>query len=220
MEVARKSPIRWRWVAAKTAVWAAALTPLTYLVWRAARGGLGANPIEELIHTTGWWTLTLLTITLAISPSRRLTGWNGIIRFRRLVGLFAFFYASLHMVTYAVIDQGLAFEFIFEDIAKRPFITAGFAAWLILITLAATSTRGSIQRLGRRWRQLHRLVYLAAGLGALHFFWRVKADTLEPLIFAAVIGVLLVARIGRLPGSRKRVARSPRVEATPELGQG
>jgi sulfoxide reductase heme-binding subunit YedZ len=210
MEVTHPSPTRWRWAAAKTAAWIAALAPLGLLVWRALTGGLGANPIEAVIHQTGWWTLALLTVTLAISPLRRLSGWNAIIRFRRLIGLFTFFYATLHMLSYVAIDQFFAFEFILEDIAERPFITAGFAGWLILLALAATSTRRWIQRLGRNWQRLHRLVYLAAGLGVLHFFWRVKADTLEPLIFAAVIGLLLVVRLfGRRPPKRAMQLPSP-----------
>lgn len=184
-----------RRVAIKAVIWVSALMPAAWLVWRAMHGDLGANPIEEVLHRLGWWGLVLLTTTLAITPVRRITGWHGIIRFRRLVGLFAFFYLTLHFATYLVLDQWFAWGYILEDIAERPFITAGFAAWLILLTLAVTSTRGWIRRLGRKWQRLHRLIYLAAGLGALHFFWKVKADTQEPLVFAGVIGLLLLARV-------------------------
>ena len=192
-----------RRVAAKLAVWLVALTPAVRLVWKGVNGELGANPIEAVIHQTGWWGLVLLTITLAISPLRRLTGWLPIIRFRRLVGLFAFFYVSLHLAAYVALDQVFELEFIFEDIVERPFITVGFAAWLILLSLAVTSTRGWIQRLGRSWQRLHRVVYLAVGLGALHFFWKEKADTLEPLLFATGIALLLLLRVPlRIPPLR------------------
>jgi len=190
--------------AAKAAVWLVALTPAARLAWRAVDGRLGANPIEEILHFTGWWGLLLLTATLAITPIRRLTGWRSIIRFRRLVGLFAFFYVSLHLATYVGLDQGFAFAFIGEDIAKRPFITVGFAAWLILLSLAITSTRRWIQRLGRNWQRLHRLVYLAAGLGGLHFFWKEKADTLEPFLFAIAIALLLLLRVWFRALARRR----------------
>jgi sulfoxide reductase heme-binding subunit YedZ len=190
--------------AIKAVIWVSALTPAAVLIWRATHGGLGANPIEEVLHQTGWWGLVLLTTTLAVTPVRRLTGWQAIIRYRRLIGLFAFFYVTLHLSTYLVLDQWFAWAYILEDIAERPFITAGFAAWLVLLALAVTSTRGSIRRLGRRWRRLHRLIYLAAGLGTLHFFWKVKADTREPLVFAALISVLLLAR---LPAARRLMAR-------------
>lgn len=194
-----------RRAAAKVAIWASALTPAAWLVWRATHGDLGANPIEEVLHRTGWWGLALLTTTLAITPVRRLTGWHPIVRYRRLVGLFAFFYLTLHFSTYLVLDQWFAWKYILEDIAERPFITVGFAAWLLLLTLALTSTRGWIRRLGARWQRLHRLIYLASALGVLHFFWKVKADTREPLIFAAVIGLLLLARV---PAVQRLVSRA------------
>ena len=126
-------------------------------------------------------------------------------RYRRLVGLFAFFYLTLHFSTYLVLDQWFAWNYILEDIAERPFITVGFAAWLLLLTLAVTSTRGWIRRLGVRWLRLHRLIYLASSLGVLHFFWKVKADTREPLIFAAVVGLLLLARV---PAVRRLISRT------------
>jgi len=194
-----------RRVAAKAAIWISALTPAAWLVWRATHGDLGANPIEEVLHGTGWWGLVLLTTTLAITPVRRLAGWHQIVRYRRLVGLFAFFYLTLHFSTYLVLDQWFAWSYILEDIAERPSITVGFAAWLLLLTLAVTSTRGWIRRLGVRWQRLHRLIYLASSLGVLHFFWKVKADTREPLIFGAVIGLLLLVRV---PAVRRWVVRA------------
>ncbi len=194
-----------RLAAAKALIWLGALVPAGWLVARAVRGHLGANPVEEVLHQLGWWGLVLLTTTLAITPLRRLTGWHGIIRFRRLLGLFAFFYLSLHFMTYLILDQWLAWGYIVEDIAERPFITAGFLAWLLLLPLAFTSTRGWIRRLGRKWQRLHRLVYLAAGLGVLHFFWKVKADTREPLVFVTILAVLLAAR---LPAVRRVASRA------------
>jgi sulfoxide reductase heme-binding subunit YedZ len=191
----RASPASGRRIAAaKAGVWIAALTPAAWLAWRAARRDLGANPIEELALATGWWALFLLTLTLAVTPVRRITGINRVIRFRRLVGLFAFFYATLHFLTYVVLDQFFAFEYIVEDVIERPFITVGFVAWLILLALAVTSTRGWIRKLGRRWRKLHRFLYVAAGLGSLHYLWKVKADTREPLLFIVVLAVLLMLR--------------------------
>jgi sulfoxide reductase heme-binding subunit YedZ len=192
------------WVAVKTAIWVAALIPAAWLAWDATRGGLGANPIEALQLRTGWWGLVLLTTTLAITPVRRLTGWHSIVRVRRLLGLFAFFYICLHLTNYIVLDQWFDFSMILEDITERPFITVGFAAWLILLSLAITSTRGWIRRLGRKWQRLHRLVYVAAGLGTLHFFWKVKADTREPLVFVAIVAVLLLLRVpGLVPALRR-----------------
>jgi len=198
MPLSKKQRTAW-----KAAVWIAALTPALWLLWDYGRGNLSVNPIEDITHRTGWWTLTLLTTALAITPIRRVTGWHDIIRFRRLVGLFAFFYATLHLLVYVVLDRFFAFGTVLEDIAERPFITVGFAAWLILLALASTSTRGWIRRLGRKWQRLHRLVYLAGVLGAIHFYWKVKADTREPWIFIAILAVLLGSR---LPPVRRAVA--------------
>jgi len=172
----------------------ASLVPLGKLVLEAfgvAGMSLGANPVEELIHRLGLWGLNFLLITLAVTPLRRLTGWNWLIRFRRMFGLFAFFYVLMHFLTYAGIDQRFDLPAIFEDIAKRPFITIGFTAFLLLIPLALTSTNGMMKRLGGRWQKLHRLVYVIAILGVWHFYWQVKLDTLEPLIYIAILTVLL-----------------------------
>lgn len=196
---------------AKTAVWIGALTPALWLLWDFWRGNLSVNPIEDITHRTGWWALTLLTTALAITPIRRVTGWHDIIRFRRLVGLFAFFYATLHLLVYVVLDRFFAFGTVLEDIAERPFITVGFAAWLILLALAFTSTRGWIRRLGRKWQRLHRLVYLAGTLGVIHFYWKVKADTREPWVFIGILAVLLLAR---LPQVRRLATAVRRRRAT------
>ncbi|HSK19823.1 MAG TPA: protein-methionine-sulfoxide reductase heme-binding subunit MsrQ [Longimicrobiales bacterium] len=184
-------------VATKAAVWALCLTPAGLLVWRGFTGGLGANPIEFITLRTGFWTLVLLMVTLAITPLRRVTGWNRVIQFRRLLGLFAFFYATLHFLTYVALDLFFDFSAVAADIAKRPYITVGFAAFLLLVPLAATSTKGAIRRLGRNWLRIHRLLYVSATLAVLHFYWKksAKSDIAEPLLFAAILAALLLFRI-------------------------
>lgn len=157
--------------------------------------------MEQITHRTGWWALTLLLATLAITPLRRLTGWNRVIQLRRMLGLFAFAYATLHVLTYFALDQLFDLRYIAEDIVERPYITAGFAAWLLLIPLAVTSTRRWIRRLGKRWQRLHRLVYPAAGLAVLHFLWLVKADTREPVVFGILLILLLLLRVPRRTGA-------------------
>lgn len=186
--------MRARVKAAKAVIWVLALIPAAMIFVDFQAGRLGANPIEEVLHRLGWWALLFLMLSLAITPIRRISGWNRIIRFRRLIGLFAFAYATAHLLGYVVLDQWFAWEYIVEDITERPFILAGFSAWLLLVPLAITSTTGWIRRLGRRWLVLHRVVYVAAALGTLHFFWRVKADTREPLVFAALLALLLLLR--------------------------
>ncbi len=157
--------------------------------------GLGANPIEELLHQLGRWGLKFLLLSLTITPLRRWTGWNWLIRFRRMLGLFAFFYIVLHFLTYAILDQGLDIAAITEDIVKRPYITLGMAGLLLLIPLALTSTKGMMRRLGKRWQKLHRLVYVSAIVGMWHFYWQVKLDTLDATIYAVVLAVLLITRL-------------------------
>lgn len=179
----------------KAAIWIAALTPVGLLLRGALAGDLGADPVQTLLHTTGTWGLVLLLATLAVTPVRRVSGWNAVIRVRRLLGLLAYFYAGLHVGVYLVLDQGLAPGFILEDVVERPYVTAGAAAFVILTLLAGTSTRGWIRRLGRRWQRLHRLVYLAGALGVLHFLWQVKADAREPLVYAAVFLGLMAFRV-------------------------
>jgi sulfoxide reductase heme-binding subunit YedZ len=174
------------------------LVPLAILVLETlgvAGMSLGANPVEELMHRLGKWGLRFLLITLAVTPVRRLTGKNWLLRFRRMLGLFAFFYILIHFLTYAGLDQRFDFPAIIEDVAERPYITIGFTALLLLIPLAVTSTNGMMRRLGRRWQKLHRLVYPIAILGVWHFYWQVKLDTLEPLIYAAILAALLGYRL-------------------------
>ena len=187
------------------------LLPLALIAWDASTGGLGAEPVEALMRRTGYWALTLLVFTLAVTPIRKITGWNRLIAVRRPLGLLAFLYASLHLLNYIVIDQWFGWEYIIEDILERPLITAGFTALLLLIPLALTSTKSSIRRLGgKRWQRIHRLIYPAALLGVLHYYWLVKADKTGPLIYAAVVIVLLTLRIWN-PFTRRhrRSASSP-----------
>lgn len=158
---------------------------------------LGANPVEALLHRFGIWGLNFLMITLAVTPVRELTGQAWLLRFRRMFGLFAFFYVLTHFLVYAGLDQRFDLAAVVEDIAERPYITVGFTALLLLIPLAVTSTRGMMRRLGPRWKKLHRLVYPAAVLGVLHFYWQVKLDTLEPTVYSVILAVLLAYRIWR-----------------------
>jgi len=158
-------------------------------------GTLGANPVEEIQDRLGNWGLRFIMIALAVTPLRRLTGWNWLQRFRRMLGLFAFFYVLLHFLAWLILDQGVLWSAIVEDIVKRPFITIGFAALLILTAMAATSTNGMRRRLGRRWQQLHYGAYVVGGLGVWHYWWQVKKDIREPLIYAAILAVLLGIRL-------------------------
>jgi sulfoxide reductase heme-binding subunit YedZ len=186
--------INMRWL--KPPIFLASLAPLAHLVWLAFRDELSANPTEFIRNSLGTWTLVFLCITLAITPSRRLLGQNWLIRFRRMFGLFAFFYASLHLITYVVFDTGFDSSAILKDIYKRPFITAGFTAFVLLVPLAVTSTSGMIRRLGgRRWNMLHRLIYISVIAGVIHYYWLVKSDETVPLRFAAVVSVLLGYRL-------------------------
>jgi sulfoxide reductase heme-binding subunit YedZ len=165
------------------------------LVVGAVLGRLGANPVETVTHVTGEWTLRLLLATLAVTPLRRLFRWSWLAPYRRTLGLLAFGYACLHFATYLSLDLALDFGALAEDIAERPYITVGFSGFLLLSLLAATSTRRAMRRLGRRWVWLHRLVYVAAACGVIHFLWLVKADLREPLLYGAVLAVLLVSRL-------------------------
>lgn len=178
----------------KAIVFALCLLPLAWLVWDGLHADLGTNPIEEVTHRTGDWTLRLLLITLTVTPARGLLNWNFLLRLRRLLGLFAFFYACLHFLTYVWLDQFFWWDEIVKDIVKRPFITVGFAAFVLLIPLAVTSTNAMMKRLGRRWQPLHRLVYVSATLGVLHYLWLVKADVQRPLTYGALLVILLAYR--------------------------
>jgi sulfoxide reductase heme-binding subunit YedZ len=174
----------------------AALGPLAYLAWGAVNGGLGANPIEAITRETGTWTLRFLVLTLAVTPLRRLTGWNEAITFRRMLGLFAFFYGTLHLLTYVWLDQFFDLASMVKDVAKRPFITAGATAFLLMVPLAVTSTAGMIRRMGgRAWRRLHRLAYVSAVVGVLHYWWLVKLDTTRPRNYAVIVAALLGIRL-------------------------
>ncbi len=158
-------------------------------------GRLGANPIEEIQDRFGIWALRFIMITLAVSPLRRIMIWNWLVRFRRMIGLFVFFYVLMHFLTWLILDQELRLSAIAEDISERPFITLGFTAFLLLTAMAATSTNGMRRRLGRRWQQLHYSVYAVGALGVSHYWWQVKADVLEPLIYASILAVLLGYRL-------------------------
>ncbi|HJO34809.1 MAG: protein-methionine-sulfoxide reductase heme-binding subunit MsrQ [Pseudomonadota bacterium] len=179
----------------KPVVFMLLLLPAALLLAGLLRGTLGADPVATLLWQTGLWALRLLLASLAVTPLQRLTGWRWPIRWRRQLGLFAFFYACLHLAVYAVFDRSLDLAAVWEDIVERPFITVGALAFLLLVPLAATSTRGAVRRLGPRWQQLHRLVYLAAGLAVLHYLWLVKADLRPPLIYAGILAVLLLLRL-------------------------
>jgi len=190
----------------KVAVFLACLAPAAWLTWRAfVSGDLGVNPVETLTHETGQWALRLLLVTLAITPLRRLTGWNRVIGFRRMLGLFAFFYAVLHLSVWVVFDHFFTIETMVEDIVKRPFITAGSVALLTMLPLALTSTRGAIRRLGKRWQQLHRLIYVSAAAAVLHFLWKEKVIINETVMYAAILAALLAIRV--VFALRKRAAR-------------
>jgi methionine sulfoxide reductase heme-binding subunit len=218
-----------RWVL-KPAVFLASLTPALYLTWALATainpafGGpeLSANPLSDVTNETGVWALRFLCITLAVTPLRRLTGWNGAVRFRRMLGLYAFFYGTLHFLTYLVLDRFASLDFpngmaswttvrglaasIGVDLLKRPFITIGFTAFMVMVPLAITSTAGMIRRLGgRRWQALHRLTYVAATGGVVHYWWLVKADIRRPALYGLAVATLLLFR---LCWSRMRAAPS------------
>jgi sulfoxide reductase heme-binding subunit YedZ len=180
---------------AKALIFLACAAPAVWLLTRTLTGRLGINPVEDLELTTGIWALRLLVFTLLVTPIRRLTGWNRIVQYRRMLGLFAFFYASVHFAIYIGVDQFFAFGFILKDVAKRPFITMGFTAFALMVPLALTSTRGWIRRLGRRWQVLHRLVYLSAVCAAIHYLWKVKVMIGSPVYYAAGIGALLAFRL-------------------------
>src|SRR5262249_255306 len=208
----------------KPALFLAAFAPCSWLLWAAGTGALGADPLREITSETGIWSLRFLCVTLLATPLRRFTGWNVVIRFRRMLGLYAFFYGTLHLLTYLIADRFASLEVdgvtawaaartfglsIGTDILKRPFITMGFTAWLCMAPLAATSTARMIRRLGgRRWQTLHRLTYVVAIAGVVHFWWLVKADIRRPATYAVVVGCLLAARL-RWPGSGKSHTSRP-----------
>jgi sulfoxide reductase heme-binding subunit YedZ len=217
-----------RWIL-KPAVFLASLGPAGWLVWAIATGNLSANPLSDLTNETGIWTIRFICITLAITPLRRISGWNPFIRFRRMTGLFAFFYGSCHFLTYVIADRFAALDFpdgivawstvtnllksVGADVYKRPFITIGFTALMLMLPLAVTSTAGTIRRLGgKRWQALHRLIYGTGVLAVLHYWWLVKADLRSPQRYALIVGALLMFR---LVWARLHAPAAPRPQAAP-----
>jgi methionine sulfoxide reductase heme-binding subunit len=206
--------------ALKAVAFALSLVPLAKLAAAAFAGGLGANPIEAVLNRLGFWTLTFLTLSLAATPAHDVLGLAWPVRLRRMLGLFTFAYATLHLLWYVGVDQFFDLEVLARDVAKRKFMAVGFLAWLCLAPLAVTSTDRAVRRLGYvRWKRLHRLAYVAAGLGVVHFVWRVKADALRPYVFATILATLLGARVA--VRAAKARARRPARAAPPErLGTG
>ena len=197
----------------KPLAFAACLIPLSLLVADIFRGRLSANPVEDITHRTGDWTLILLMVTLAVTPLRRFTGWGVLIQFRRMIGLFAFFYGVLHFSTYIVFDHLFDVGAMIEDIVKRPYITVGFTSLVLLAPLALTSTKGWVKRLGgRRWNRLHQLVYVSAAGGVLHYLWLVKADLRKPTVFGVILVALLLTRL--LHKRKATRGATPRVAPT------
>jgi len=199
-----------RWI--KPVIFLACLGPLGRLAWKGFHGMLGANPIEVITHSTGDWTLTFLLVTLSITPLRKLTRQYWLIGLRRMFGLYAFFYGTLHLTTYVWLDKFFDVHEMLADVAKRRFITAGLTAFVLMIPLALTSTKGWIRRMGgKRWQALHRLIYFSAGAGVIHYIWLVKADLRKPLQYASVMGVLMVYRVVVWAGAKAKA--SPAVMA-------
>jgi sulfoxide reductase heme-binding subunit YedZ len=217
----------------KPVVFSLSLAPICWIAWAAYSGNLSANPLSDITHDTGDWTLRFVCITLAITPLRRITGWNGVIKFRRMAGLFAFFYGTCHFLIYVIADRFASLDFpngivawttvvnlgkaVWDDIYKRPYITVGFTAWLLMVPLAVTSTAGWIRRLGgKRWNQLHKLVYATAVLGVVHYWWLVKIDIRRPLAYGAVVAVLLGFRVywARMRSAAPSPTRTPAKTAT------
>jgi len=198
------------WRALKPVTFIACLIPLGQLLYNAWTDNLSANPIEFITHFTGDWTLIFLLASLSVTPLRQISGWNELIKYRRMLGLFAFFYAVLHFATYMVLDHFFDFPAIVKDVMKRPYVTAGFTGFVLMIPLAITSTAGMIRRLGKRWQQLHRFVYVVGIAGVIHFYWLVKADIRRPVQYGAVLALLLGYRlvVKWMPALRGRLAQS------------
>jgi len=175
----------------KPVLFVAALAPTAWLTWGLLEADLGANPAETIQLQTGRWAFRFLLLTLAVTPLRRLTGWNVVVQYRRMLGLFAFYYASLHFASYIVLDQYFDWRAMLADIGKRPFITVGFSAFALMVPLALTSTKASIRRLGRKWQTLHRLIYVSAVCAAIHFLWKVKVAAGDAVLYAAIVLALL-----------------------------
>ena len=198
-----------RWT--KVFLFLACLIPASYLGWRAYRQNLGANPVEYITHFTGDWTLRFLAITLAITPLRGLLHQPQLVRFRRMLGLFAFFYGALHFTTWICLDKWFDWNEMLKDVAKRPYITVGFTGFVLMAPLAVTSTAGWVRRLGYpRWQRLHRLIYVTAIAGVVHYYWLVKSDVRLPLLYGAIMAILLLYRLAK---QRKTARTAPAVEA-------
>ena len=195
---------------AKVSIFLVSLVPLALLIWGQTNGSLGANPAETIQLTTGRWAFRFLLLTLAVTPVRRLTGWNVVIQYRRMLGLFAFFYATLHFLAYWAFDLTFAFGGMLADVRKRPFIAFGFTAFLLLIPLALTSTKGWIRRLGKKWTQLHRLIYVAGILAAVHFALKVKVIAGDPVLYAIAVAALLLFRVVWYLRRQRAIAPRPR----------
>ncbi len=207
-----KNPLASKWI--KVPVFLAGLVPALGLVWMGYKGELGANPVEFVTHGTGDWTLIFIVLTLAITPARKLLRQPALIRFRRMFGLFAFFYGALHFLIFVILDHSFDLGEMFKDVAKRPFITMGFTAFVLMVPLAITSTAGWIRRLGgKRWQWLHRLIYITAIAGVVHYYWLVKSDVRVPLRYAVIVGLLLLYRL--VMWFRER-SRPPRPMVTAE----
>jgi len=201
---------------AKVLVFTLSSWPVLFIAWRTYRGELTANPVEFYQHQTGDWTLRFLVFTLCITPFRKLFNLPELIRFRRMLGLFAFFYVCLHFFTYLGPDQSFSLSGMLQDVAKRPFITVGFAAFVLLIPLAITSTAGWVRRLGgKRWQMLHRAVYAAAVLGVIHYYWLVKSDIRKPVFYGALVGILLAWRIWSWMSKKKAPAATTVTQPSP-----
>jgi sulfoxide reductase heme-binding subunit YedZ len=197
--------LRRRWF--KAIVFLALFAPAAYLGWRFYNQDLGANPLEYITHFTGDWTIRLIAATLAITPLRKLLGLPDLIKFRRMVGLYAFFYGCLHFLAYLWFDKLFDTHEIVKDVAKRPFITMGFAAFILMLPLAVTSTKGWIRRMGgKRWQALHRLVYFSGIAAVIHYYWLVKSDVRLPLLYGAIIGSLLLYRVAMWLRSKPSLA--------------
>lgn len=205
-----------RVAASKPFVFALCLLPLAWLAWDTVHGQLGTDPVARLEHRSGDWALRLLLATLAITPLRMLTKWTWLTRYRRMLGLFAFFYASTHLAIYLAVDLGGFWSQILGEIVKKPYITVGFTAWLLMVPLALTSTRGMMRRLGGNWQRLHRLVYVVGACGVLHFMWLVKSGNTiavrEPLVYLAILLLLLALRVPAWIRRRRAIvaAQAPR----------
>ncbi|HVC20213.1 MAG TPA: protein-methionine-sulfoxide reductase heme-binding subunit MsrQ [Vicinamibacterales bacterium] len=214
---------RTQWIrrVGKPLVFLTALAPTGWIIWEGVTDNLTANPIQELEHQTGLWLLRFLCITLAVTPLRRLTGWNDLIRFRRMLGLFAFYYGCLHFLTYFCLDQFFNLRAIMADIVKRPYITVGFTGFVLMIPLAVTSTAAMIRRLGgRRWQLLHRLIYVSAVAGVIHYWWSVKADIRSPERYAIAVAVLLGFRLlYAAVKSRQRLRPAPAAALRPPFAR-